>query len=114
MVVLILKNWTFRKMLKAQIEEEGFDVLDFEDPDKLVDLKGSLVVIDLVNGGYTLDKLKDIKKRAGEVSFLVLRGATGFPDTLLRKEGFNFILRRPFSIGDIVNEVKNVLNKSTR
>lgn len=116
MIVLILKNWTFRKMLKAQLEEEGFEVLDFEDADEAANSinDGSLVVIDLMNGGYTLDRLKDIRKRAGDVPVLLLTGAAGFSDTQLKREGFNFILKRPFSIGNLVEEVKDVLYKSSR
>jgi len=114
MIVLILKDWTFRKMLKAQLEEEGFDVWDFENIDEAGAVKGALIIIDLMDGGYTLDRLKVMKKRAGDVPFLVLRGATGLSDAQLKKEGFNFILRRPFSIGYLIDEVKNVLNKSFR
>jgi len=37
-----------------------------------------------------------------------------YTDAKLRKEGFNFILKRPFSIGHLIDEVKNALNKSFR
>lgn len=123
MLVLILKNSTFRKMLKAQLEEEGFEVLDFEDADEAVGLlgrnrlaprRGDLIVIDLMDGEYTLDRLKDMKKRGGDVPFLVLKGAAGLLGDQLKKEGFNFILERPFSIGNLVGEVRNVLAKSSR
>jgi DNA-binding response OmpR family regulator len=112
MVVLVIKDWTFRKMLKAQLEEEGFDVQDFESIEEVVNLKGAIIIIDLMDGGYTLDRLKKVKRRVGDMPLLVLRGAAGFSDAQLRKEGFNFILRRPFSVGQLVDEVKNVLNKS--
>jgi hypothetical protein len=77
-------------MLKAQLNEDGIEVIDFEDIDNTFDLRGcdflenrkcALVVIDLLDGGYTLDHL---------------------------------ILRRPFSIGQIVHEVKDVLSHGSR
>ncbi len=127
MIVLILKKWTFRKMVKAQLEEEGYNVLDFQSADdtsnfinnltgrnRLVPRGIRLVVIDLMDGGYTIEKLKYIREKAGEVPILVLRGAVGLADSELKKENFNFILRRPFSIGRLVNEVKSALDKISR
>ena len=61
-----------------------------------------------------MEKLRAIKKIAGNVPFLILRGTVGISDRTLRDEGFNFILRRPFSIGDIVKEVKNAVDKFPR
>jgi DNA-binding NtrC family response regulator len=123
MLILVIKNWKMRKMLKAQLEEEGFEVLDFESTDNAFDIKGrdvlapeksSLIVIDLTDNGYTIDKLREIKKRAGGTHVILLRGAAGILDSELKKEGFNFILKRPFTIGQLVKEVTNVLDKSFR
>jgi DNA-binding response OmpR family regulator len=119
MLILILKNWAFRKMLRTQFEEEGFNVMDFEDADILTmemfsGVNVSLVILDLMDGGYTIPKLKELKNKAGDAPFLLLKGAYGLSDTQLRQEGFNLILRRPFSIGELVEEVKNVLNKGSR
>ncbi len=123
MLILAVKSWKMRKMIKAQLEEEGFEVLDFEHADNTFDLKGHdvlapgksfLIVIDLTDGGYSIDKLRDIKKRAGGAPIILLRGAAGILDSELKSEGFHFILKRPFTIGQLVNEVKNVLNKGPR
>ena len=123
MVILILKNWTFRNMLKAQLEEEGFEVFaieysdesaGFREHDGLLLRSGELIVLYLMDGGYAMEKLRAIKKIAGNVPFLILRGTVGISDRTLRDEGFNFILRRPFSIGDIVKEVKNAVDKFPR
>ena len=112
-----------RKMIKAQLEEEGFEVLDIESTDNAFDIKGrdvlapgksSLIVIDLTDNGYTIDKLREIQKRAGGTPFILLRGAVGILDSELKKEGFNFILKRPFTIGQLAKEVTNVLDKSSR
>jgi len=142
MLVLILKNWTFRKMVKAQLEEEGYNVFDFQSTDDAYDFidnnlrkqdrlfearygsapmgcidvsnRIGLIVIDLMDGGYTIRGLKNIRERAGGASVLVLKGAAGLADNELKKNNFNFILRRPFSIGHLVDEVKNVLDKIPR
>lgn len=123
MVILILKNWTFRNMLKAQLEEEGFEVFAIEyldeaagfmEHDKLLLRSGELVVLDLMDGGYTMEKLRAIREIASNVPFLILRGAVGIPDRTLREKGFSFILKRPFSIGNIAKEVKNAIDKFPR
>jgi DNA-binding NtrC family response regulator len=123
MLILVLKNWKMRKMIKAQLEEDGFEVMDFESTDNVFDIKGrdvlapgksSLIVIDLTDNGYTIDKLKEIQKRAGGTPVILLQGAAGILDSELKKEGFNFIVNRPFTIGQLVKEVMNVLNKSPR
>jgi DNA-binding response OmpR family regulator len=123
MICLILKNWTFRKMLSAQLVEEGFEVNDSESVDKPYDTRGNdflqqrkcaLIVIDLLDGGYTNETLHDLRKSAEGTPFLVLRGESGHMDVELKEEGFHHILKRPLSIGTIVQEIKNVCNKSSR
>jgi response regulator RpfG family c-di-GMP phosphodiesterase len=110
-------------MLKAQLNEDGIEVIDFEDIDNTFDLRGcdflenrkcALVVIDLLDGGYTLDRLRHIRKKNEGIPFLVLRGGTGVTDAQLQSAGFHLILRRPFSIGQIVHEVKDVLSHGSR
>lgn len=102
-------------MIRAQLENEGYDVIDFENMDYAYDFIGrcDIVVIDLMDSGYTIEKLKVIKEKIGNKPILILRGAVGFEDIELKRAGFKFILRRPFSIGQLIDEIKNVLDKTS-
>ncbi len=95
-------------MVEVQLAEEGFEAMGFENVNEAGDLVGraSCIVIDLMDGGYTTEKLRNIRDKAVDAPILVLRGGSGLADSDLKKERFDFILRRPFSIGRLVDEVK--------
>jgi DNA-binding response OmpR family regulator len=116
-----MKNWKLRMMIKAQLEEEGIPVVDYENIDLLETCDGvdynlqekcSIIVIDLLEYGYTLKRLCTLKKKAGSARFILLKGASGISVERLLEEGFSHILKRPFTIDNLVSEVKHVLDKS--
>lgn len=109
---LIAPTWRVRALLRAQLLEEGYDVMALESWEalmaRLVETVAApqMVIVELTGEepGETLDLL-----RAIPVPRLVLR-ASGAPDAgVLRALGVEAVLSRPYSIGEVTRAVRALL-----
>lgn len=114
-VLIVMPNHWPRALLRAALRESGYDALGVRD---LLDAQGvgpselgrgpvQMVVVDEeAFYGATGDvHLAPLLARLGEPLTILLAGATSAPPA----GGWNHVLRRPLSIGDIVSAVREHL-----
>jgi hypothetical protein len=114
-VVLVGPEWPTRALLRAQLMEEGYDVVATDSwpiPRQYLrsDAKPRALIVDLhglPDPHSTLDELRSVLD-AGRVVVLTAIGTVEIDS--IRKMGFR-ALRRPVTVGEIVREVAAVLGK---
>jgi len=113
-VVLLAADWKTRAPLRAQLIEEGFEVVandDWKDARRYVRLgtKPSLVVVDLQGLSEADTVLRDLKELMKPDRVLVIT-AIG-TESIESVQGLGFsVAARPVSIGDLVASVRALLS----
>ena len=115
-MLLIAGDWQFRALVRAQLIETGYEVIAFprldvalaylmrgpwgEDGDQL-----AATIVDLTELDTSLTLLVDLWQLTDQAPLLLCGGI--LDRTLLQSEKLPpaHVLRRPFSVGDVVNEV---------
>ena len=114
--MLIAADWQFRRLVYAQLLEEGFSVLALPALEAALAylLQGGepsrLTVLDLQGQQATGAQLKDLSRLSGRAPLIVCGGA--LDRATLAQAGLPSarVMLRPFSVGDLVQEVQRVLS----
>ena len=113
-VLIIASNWLTRSLIGAQLKEEGFEVIASatfaEAVSQLAQLQiipGLLIIetLELDIDQKAIDWLSKICPRA---CLIIIRGAWDYPSQL-RWSGSTCDLKKPLTIGQIVDKVKDIL-----
>jgi DNA-binding response OmpR family regulator len=113
-VLLIAADWQFRRLVYAQLLEEGYSVLALPalEAALIYLLRGGepsrLTVLDLQGQEVTGQQLQDLAQLTGQAPLIVCGGA--IDRVTLTQAGVPAkVLLRPFTVGDLVHEVRNAL-----
>ncbi len=115
-VIIVGKQWRLRALARAQLIEEGYDILAFEEIDVLAasikdrTSKPLLIILDL--WGFALNKhlIESLNQLSKTQRLLLCLGAQDEFD--LDLPGSIIVFRRPFSIGDLIKKVKEIRSKT--
>lgn len=114
--MLLAPEWAGRAPLRAQLIEEGFEVVAVDTwesarPQLRPGMKPGLVIVDLhglENPETVLDNLRILMNPS---RVLVVTALGTLPPAQVEGLGFH-VLRRPVSVGDIVASVRSLLGPS--
>ena len=125
-IVLVAREWKARALLRAQLSEEGYEVValrTIEEAMMLLShgmLRPSLIILDTMGQSLNESVLTDLQALADHAPILVCAGPFDLARFDFEGAGFANVLVRPFTVGDVVNAVRNVLgdeamgNEATR
>ncbi len=106
--------WRPRALILAQLKEEGYDVTAVEtwDEAELLLLKHAVhpdaAVFDTEGEARPEPALATFARLLGPSRIVVLTSASQMPAEKLRVLGFEHVLARPYSVGDVVAAVRGV------
>ena len=114
-IVLIDAHWPRRALLRAQLIEEGYDVIatdEWATAKTYVEtlLKPRLVIVDLQDLPTAELILDELDAHMDPAHVLVLTALGTLSSEELSKRGFH-VLRRPASVGEIVGLVSHLLKR---
>lgn len=110
-ILLAGGSWRPRALILAQLQEEGYDVTAVEtwDEAELLLLKRAIdpafVVLDVEGESHVPASLETLKRLVDPARVLVLTSASVIPADSVRSLGFQYVLARPYSVGDVVKVV---------
>ncbi len=116
-VVLICKDWSTRALLRAELLEEGVDVVAVEDTGEAVmavELAGSpppLIIADLSSSDQPEADADWLAELPRAVPVWIIAGKTEMVSKDLEKRGFEKILFKPLDAGELVEQIKRRLKK---
>jgi CheY-like chemotaxis protein len=108
-------DWRPRALVLAQLVEEGYDVTVVETWDEAELLlrkravQPAAVVFDLEGEPHPEDALATLGRLVAPDRAVILTSASALPAAAVRSTGFEHVLARPYSVGDVVQEVSEVL-----
>lgn len=107
-ILLAGGEWRPRALVLAQLVEEGYDVTAVEtwDEAELLLRKGAVqpavVVFDIEGEQHAQAALKTLGRLVAPGRALILTSAGTLPVAAVRSLGFERVLARPYSVGDLV------------
>lgn len=115
-ILLIQPEWPARALLKAVLEEEDCEVLGADTPRLAINLstvrgfRPDVIVLDAVGLSADATDLQELQFLRGHAPLLLLRSSQyDPPDAELSPSA---VLRRPFTIGDVVNALRRLVTRS--
>ncbi len=116
-VLLLGKDWQTRALLRAQLIEEGVDVEGHESaPEANLDLEAKellpdLVIADLSSSDAPSEEIELLAAWAKHVPVWVIASHSLILKDTLKGRGFQMILFRPLDVGELVEQIKQRLEK---
>ncbi len=115
-LILIMRKWRDRAYLRGQLIEEGLRTLavrSLDDAREWLDdpeVKTVLIIYDTLSQDSLERDFKFLTTLASEIPVLVLTSSfqKGIVEPKLKE--FKYIMKRPFSIGEVVSRVKDILS----
>jgi DNA-binding NtrC family response regulator len=112
-IVLISADWKSRALIRAQLLEEGYDVMATDEwPVALRALRSTakpkILIVDLQNLAEPATVLRQLQRYIDPDRVIVLGGLGTLPAADVKTQGFRVIVR-PFAIGDVVEEAARTL-----
>jgi CheY-like chemotaxis protein len=114
-ILLAGGDWRPRALVLAQLVEEGYDVTVVETWDEAELLlrkravQPAAVVFDLEGEPHPEAALATLGRLVAPDRAVILTSASALPAAAVRSTGFEHVLARPYSVGDVVQEVSEVL-----
>ncbi len=111
-VLVISKDWKFRILVSAQLQEEGYQTFLVEDiQDAFQALKThqahpNMIILDTLQIDLDPAALDSLHFQGGNIPLLICAGAA---DSVDRSKPFCRFLQRPVSIAEIVEQAKKIL-----
>jgi len=113
-LLLIAGDWQFRALVRAQLIEAGYEVMAFPrlDVALLYLVRGGvpprLTIVDLPGLDANVSTLVDLRRLSGEAPLLLCGGM--LDRAVIEAEELRpaRVLMRPFSVGDVVSEVRRM------
>jgi len=115
-ILLLVTHWPRRALLRAQLTEEGYEVVatdDWPTASTYVHalLKPRLVIVDLQNLADPQAVLDELQARMRPDRVLVLTALGTIPPDELRTRGFH-TLARPATMSDVIQKVSEQLPRT--
>jgi DNA-binding response OmpR family regulator len=114
-ILLAGGTWRPRALILAQLKEEGYDVTAAETWDEAELLlrthavRSDATVFDVEGEGHPEAALATLGRLVGAPRVLVLTSPSQLPAATARSLGFEHVLARPYSVGDVVAAVRTLL-----
>jgi DNA-binding response OmpR family regulator len=111
------KDWQARALLRAQLLDEGFEVEAYETiPDALATLEPGTILPDLFIADISAsdDPSTDVEALSAwslKVPIWIIASRTYIVEKGLRGHGFEMILLRPVDVNELVDQIKQRLEK---
>lgn len=118
--ILVMKDWKERAFLRAELLEHGIRTLAVEtadDADEWISDERVIPLIVIYDNRLQENPSEDVKrlrKFISTIPVLILAGAEEKNTGEIRSLGFDHIILRPVSIGEVVKKVKEILSLSYR
>lgn len=112
-VVLIGRDWKTRALLRAQLLEEGVEAAAYETPADAVQAFSNhptLILADISGSDEPSSELDQLARWARFIPAWILASRSLIGGSALEGRGFERIIFRPVTIGDLVAAVKMRLN----
>jgi CheY-like chemotaxis protein len=106
-----------RALILAQLQEEGYDVTATEtwDEAELLLRKGAVrpdaVVFDVEGEGQPEAALTTLARLVAPARAVILTSSSGVPAADVGRLGFELVLARPYSVGDVASAVGAALGR---
>jgi DNA-binding response OmpR family regulator len=116
-IILVAKEWKARAFITAQLSEEGYEVMALRTIKEAMMLLGRgmprprLIILDTMGQSLKASILADLRALAGDVPILVCRGPFDLAQLDFEEAGLIHLLVRPFTVGDVVDRVGQLLGK---
>ncbi len=116
-VLVVGKDWKARALLRAQLIEEGLDVEAHDTVRAAIEsLEGSellpgLVVADLSTSDDPSSEIDQLAAWAAQIPIWILASRTLIVGKGLKRHGFEVILFRPVDVGELVEQIKQRLER---
>ncbi len=116
-VLLIAQEWKPRVLMRAQLSEEGYQVLSLRTVEEAMVLlcrglvRPHLIVLDTHHQSLKEPTLSDLRKLAGDIPILICTGPYGLAEFDFEAMGFEHVLVRPFTIRDVVEKVGQMIKR---
>lgn len=113
-LLLIAADWQFRALVRAQLIEAGYEVMAFPrlDVALLYLMRGGappwLTIVDLPGLDANVSTLVDLRRLTGQVPLLLCGGILDRAVIDAEELQPARVLMRPFSVGDVVREVRKM------
>lgn len=119
-MLLIASDWQFRALVRAQLIEAGYEVTAFPRLDVALAYlargrraqgegeQPAATVVDVAGLGASVSALVDVWRLTGEAPLLLCGGI--LDRAVLNSEALPAarVLARPFSVGDVVSEIRRI------
>lgn len=107
-IVLIVRDWRERTLIRAQLMEEGYEVDGYERPEDLPEgITPSLIIFDTHGQSFSEETFRWLKEGYGDVPCVVIAEITDRPLPYIRR--YAIPLFRPISIEELCKKVKDIL-----
>lgn len=116
-VLLIAKECNPRALIRAQLSEEGYEVISSRTIEEAMTLlcrglaRPELIILDTHGQGLDERVFTDLQELAGDAPILVCTGPFNLAGLDFETMGFEHLLVRPFTIRDVVEKVGQVLGQ---
>ncbi len=118
-ILMAGKDWQARALLRAQLLEEGFEVEAYETiPDALATLgpgrkPPDLFIADISASDDPSADVEALSAWSRKVPIWIIASRSFIVEKGLRGHGFEMILLRPVDVGELVDQVKQKLEKNS-
>ena len=111
-ILLIAAGWRLRALVRAQLLEEGFEVRAL--PALEVALaylsrggeRPALILLDTLGVAFDAQAMSDLRQLSGQAPLILCAGACSPVEAWQEGWATARVLRRPFRVGDLVEEVR--------
>lgn len=116
-VVVVGKDWQARTLLRAQLIEEGLEVEAYETvPAALATFEASdvlpaMLVADLFASDDPASEVDQLATWTSRIPIWVIAGRNLIAEKRLKGRGFEVILFRPVDMGELVEQIKQRLER---
>lgn len=116
-VVVVGKDWQARALLRAQLLEEGLEVEAYETAGTALatleetELLPALLVADLFASDDPATEIDQLACWAHQIPTWIIAGRNLIAEKRLQGRGFEVILFRPVDMGELVEQIKQRLER---
>lgn len=118
-IMIAGKDWQARALLRAQLLEEGFEVEAHETIAEALATLGprahppGLLIADISSSDGPSTDVDALSAWSGKVPVWIIASRTYIVEKSLRGHGFEMILLRPVDVGELVDQIKQRLERQT-
>jgi DNA-binding response OmpR family regulator len=116
-VLLLGKDWQFRALLRAQLIEEGLEAKAYETVRAALasleetDLLPAMLVVDLFASDDPAADIEQLATWASQIPIWIVASRNLMAEKRLKGRGFEVILFRPVDMGELVEQIKQRLER---